>query len=677
MHHWRTAWRHDAAGKRFICQLDVKRASVNTLSEPVMRELNTCLKEAEREKADRVVLMSAKPSGFCFGANARSLELAGIDLAENLEEAHRVADRLDYFPGEVVALIHGICFGAGLELALACDYRIATPDARFAFPEVRFGLHPGLGASWRLPRQIAAPDALDMMLSGRILLAEAALHSRLIDEIVPAYMLEEAGARCTVKTASPFERIRSRAVVMRASRTAITAAARRRLRKQLNEAHDPAPFALLDFWEKAGDQEDILFAERASFVELTLSEPVKNRLRTFRLRGKLKTKAKSYTWHTRLPAVESIHVLGAGTMGSAIAAWGALQGYRVSLHDPDHRQIANAVAAAAKLFADKQAENTAACNAMDRLIPDPHNAGLAHARLIIEAVPEKLNLKRHVLADVETHAAADAIIATNTSSIPLEQLDFPQPERLVGLHFFNPVATMPLVEIVHGEHTQTTALAVVSVFAERIGKLPLAVKSQPGFLVSRVLTAWLLEAMLLHDEGYGAEDIDASAEHFGLCPGPLQTVDRMGLDTCLDVISHLTGVLPAATQTPDSLRRLLAEGRLGRKTGRGFFTYKNDKVVHRETVSETIPELIQTRLNLALLNTAVTCWREKIVDSQDELDAGMLFGADFPSFRGGPLHYLRASNPRQLLETLRSLADDYPRFQPDVGWEELVGGRET
>ena len=426
-----------------------------------------------------------------------------------LTKAHAVVDRLDRLKVPTVAVIHGYCLGGGLEIALACDYRIAVEDARFGFPEVMLGLHPGLGGTVRLPRLINPIEAMTMMLTGRNVRAGRAKSLGLVDAVVPERHVKAAAqAAVTGKLKTRRGGLLIQLINTTPGRKLPAKRMRAETAKRAPLEHYPAPYALIDLWEThGGDAAAMQKAEIASFARLMVTDTSRNLVRVFFLREKLKGLADGDF------AGRRVHVIGAGAMGGDIAAWCAWHGFTVTLADMKAEPLAKAIERAADLYGKIGHKRIDIRNALDRLIPDLTGEGVRTADLVIEAVPETLELKRKVYAAIEPKMRPDAILATNTSSIPLEQLraGLPRPERLVGIHFFNPVSRMQLVEVVSHDQVAADVLAKARAFLGRIDRLPAPVKSAPGFLVNRALTPYMLEAMVMLIEGTKRETIDAAA----------------------------------------------------------------------------------------------------------------------------------------------------------------------
>jgi 3-hydroxyacyl-CoA dehydrogenase/enoyl-CoA hydratase/3-hydroxybutyryl-CoA epimerase len=672
--HWRLA--RDGDGVAWLL-LDDPRASVNTTSTAVLDELDALLAHLDDAPPRGLVLRSAKPTGFAAGADIREFRepRSAEEIERQLRRAHAVVDRLDALTTPTVAVVHGHCLGGGLELALACDVRIAVGDARLGFPEVRLGLHPGLGGTVRATALIDPTEALTLMLKGRPVTAKRAAKLGLVDTATEE---RHVAAAVRAAVADAGHRRPHRGGIRHAAMT--TTPARRfaaeRMRKQTAEraprAHYPAPHALIDLWEQqGGDREAMRAAELASFVELATGDTARELVRVFFLRERLAKLAEARA------SIDHVHVVGAGEMGGDIAGWCALRGLRVTVTDLDPRAIAVAVGRASELFADQLSEATARRDAADRLIPDFAGAGLGHADLVVEAVAEDVDVKRALYRELARGMKPAAVIATNTSSLPLDALraELAAPGRLVGLHFFNPVARMPLVEVVADEATDDDARRLAHAFCGRVDKLAAPVAGTPGFLVNRILTPYLLEAVALLDEGVPAETVDAAAEGFGMALGPVAVADRVGLDIALDVAAKLGPALGVELPSvPDWLRRKVADGELGRKSGRGLYVWESG----RPRKDENAPppdEAMRERLVLAMVNTAAACLRERVCEDADLLDGAMIFAAGFAPFRGGPCRYARVRGLDDVRRALDGLAATHgARFAPDPDLELLAGG---
>lgn len=652
-------------------------ASVNSLNREVFDELSAILTVISQDKAlAGVVILSGKAKGFIAGADIKQFtEIKTKQEAFTLiRQAQTILDQLAALPVPTVAMIRGFCLGGGLELALACRYRVADDGAAtiLGLPEVNLGLHPGWGGTVRLPRLIGAPQAMAMMLSGKPVSAVKAARSGLVDAAVPERELEKA-ARYYILQHPPahqpkgFDAWSNTAIV----RPWLGKIFRNKLAKKVNPAHYPAPFAIIRNWLRDGAAGEKAFINEAhSIAELMVGDTSRQLVRVFFLQDQLKAQAKNIRFKP-----QHVHVIGAGTMGGDIAAWCAYKGFKVTLQDKTSQQIAPAIQRAYQLFIKKFEQPRLAQAALDRLQPDTQGEGVKHADVVIEAVFEDLAVKQQIFDDLWPKLKPSAILATNTSSILLQDIaqTLANPKQLIGLHYFNPVAKMPLVEVVTTEFTPVEQMQKAASFINQLGHFPLPVSSTPGFLVNRILMPYLLEAMILFEEGVSITAIDQAAKDFGMPMGPILLADKVGLDICLSVANNLAE--PFGLTVPPLLATRVQQGHLGAKSGKGFYRYTKQgepTAASGSGSSKIKPAEITDRLILRLCNEAVACWAEKVVTSADFVDAGMIFGAGFAPFRGGPMEYIRSQGAKNLQEKLQKLAQQYgDRFKPHSGWSAL------
>ncbi len=656
---------------------DKADAGTNVLSIEVFEQLDKHLQEIAAQSPRGLVIRSAKPNGFIAGADISSFtristEQQALDL---LNTGQAVFNRLEALPFPTVALIHGFCLGGGMELALACRYRVTRddPGTRLGLPEVRLGIHPGWGGSARMVPLIGAIKAMDLILSGRTVDGRSGRRMGLVDMVVPERHLVAAARKLVLDAPPPYragllDRLSNHALV----RPLLASVLRKQVAKRASRLHYPAPYAMIDLWRKhANNKSAMLRAEAQSLAQLVNGLTAKNLVRVFFLQEQLKALGKDQAYQPKF-----VHVIGAGTMGGDIAAWCALRGFQVSLQDQAPERIAPALARAHKLFRRKLKKPVKVREAMDRLLPDHKGLGVKRADIVIEAIFEDAEVKRSLYRDIEPHMKVGALLATNTSSIPLEELTpaLAHPERLVGLHFFNPVAKMMLVEIVIGKSTAAEVSAKAMAFTRQIDRLPLPVTSTPGFLVNRILMPYLMEAVVLEAEGVPPALIDKAATTFGMPMGPVELADTVGLDICLHVAEVLADHFDA--EIPENLQKLVASGKLGKKSGQGFYRWKKGKAIKQKPAgSNWNMDEITDRLVLRLLNESVSCLREHVVAEKDLLDAGMIFGTGFAPFRGGPIHHIEMIGIDVQLKKLDELQKlRGKRFTPDPGWNELKGG---
>lgn len=669
--HWH--WEQDHQ-KIVWLHADNADAGTNVLSIAVLEELDAILDQMRSLAPRGLVVLSAKSNGFFAGADIKEFTPLRdeSDAAQIIQRGQNVLNKLEALSFPTVALIHGFCLGGGFELALACRYRIAddADSTKIGLPEVQLGLHPGFGGTVRLPALIGAPAAMDVILTGRNFTARNAARMTMIDYAVPTRQLRRAAVETILKPPPPRKLHGWKAWTNKfAVRPVLAQYMRSQTAKKAREEHYPSPYAVIDLWNHHFDDPQRMMIEEAkSLARMATGSTAQNLIRLFFLQERIKGIGKRTNLNAR-----HVHVIGSGVMGGDIAAWCALRGLRVTLQDRHAENIAKVIKRAHGLFTKSLKVPRLVQAAMDRLIPDLEGLGAARADVVIEAIFENIEAKQNLFRDLETKIRADAILATNTSSIPLQVIGeaLRHPERLVGLHFFNPVAKMQLVEIVHGPDTDDKFSSAAAGFAHAIGRLPVSVTSTPGFLVNRVLMPYLIEAVMLESEGVPAAVIDKAALNFGMPMGPIQLADTVGLDICLSVAEILSKALGGTV--PSRLRELVGSGFLGRKSGRGFYAYKDDKpVIPRIDPGYSPPQDLTDRLMFRMLNECVACLRENVVEDHDLLDAGVIFGTGFAPFRGGPIHYLKQIGVDVMHKRLKDLAVRYgDRFRDDAGWTTL------
>ncbi len=675
------AWRlsRDADNIAWLA-FDRPGSSANALSSSVMRELDGLLVELQKSPPAGVVVKSDKASGFIAGADIKEFQgFTSETIAyEMISAGQAVLARLESLPCPTVAAIHGFALGGGLELALACRYRVAVGDDKLTLglPEVQLGIHPGFGGTVRAVQLLGVRPAMDLMLTGRNVRADKAAQIGLVDRLVDSRAQLDEAARQMIRTKPAARRppLLERALSWPMLRGFIKPKILAQVRRRARIEHYPAPYAIVDLWSRYGASGAGAYeAEAHSIARLFLTDTSRNLVRVFLLQDRLKALGSKST-------IEGghVHVVGAGVMGGDIAAWCALRGFSVTLQDRALEYVQPALQRAAKLFAKRIRDPAKRSAATVRLQADIEGAGAARADVIIEAIFENLEAKQALYARLEPQLKPGAILATNTSSIMLEPLaaNLADPSRLVGLHFFNPVAQMPLVEIVRSAQSSAESVQKAIGFTRRIDKLPLPCNSAPGFLVNRVLVPFLHEAMFAAQEGVPLPVIDQAALDYGMPMGPVELADVVGLDVCAHVGDIVAESLHREPPNLTRLRELVAEGKLGRKSGEGFYVWRDGRAIKPQMPDIAAPADLADRMVLAMINECVACLREGIVEDADLLDAGVIFGSGFAPFRGGPLHYARSRGYAEVHQRLLELTEQYgKRFTPDPGWERLLQQR--
>ncbi len=625
--------------------LDRQGESVNALGREVLEEFDALITLAERDTPLGLAILSGKSGGFIYGADVR--EFDGFDDADSVKaeisRVHDMFDRLEALPCPTVAAIRGYCLGGGLELALACDYRIAqdTPDTKFGFPETQLGIYPGFGGSARSIARVGGLKAMELMLTARNINARAALGIGLVDEVINRHgALNWAARRAILKSRhSRPPRLTARMTSQWPLRPLLARQMRKQTASRVRPEHYPAPFSLIENWRRIGANRKRLQQVEIDTVSRLMVTPAADGLRrVFRLMERLKAEGRKSDFSAR-----RVHVVGAGVMGGDIAAWCVLKGMEVSLQDQSQEQIGRALKNAEKLLRRKLRDPQRVKSAMARLRPDVEGTRVAFADVVIEAIVENAQAKQELFRRMEPKLQRHTVLATNTSAIPLETLAeaLEKPTRLVGLHFFNPVAKMPLVEVVGGQHSSPDMMKKAASFCSQIDRFPLPVRSSPGFLVNRVLAPYMMKALQIMQEGTPAEAIDRAAELFGMPMGPVELADTVGLDVCLMVTEVLGDEQTKDSEEARFIRSHVDQGRLGKKSGSGLYHWKDGKPVKepRHTVGHDF-RILAERLVHAYTEECRAALEEGIVGDEELLDAGMVFGTGFAPFRGGPMYYL-------------------------------------
>ncbi len=641
--HWRLEKDIDNVTWLYI---DRAGESTNALSRAVLEELDSIISDLEQNPPAGLILMSGKSGQFIVGADVSEFDQV-TDLSEGrqfLGQIHDLFTRIEKLPFPTAIAFEGYCLGGGLELALCFDWIIAknVDSTRIGFPEVNLGIYPGFGGSARSPQRMGGQKAMEIMLTGRMLRAGAAKGMGLVDQLVGKHQTLRWAARRAVlrKRKNKGAGMLGKLTNTGPGRKMLANIMRKKTAAKARPEHYPAPYKLIDAWEDYGDDKvAMLRAEIENVPELLIGETSRNLRRVFRLMEDLKAQGKAADF-----SAKRVHVIGAGVMGGDIAAWCVLKGLEVTLQDREMKYIEPALKRAKSLFRKKLRKDAKVKAAMARLRPDIEGAGVARADVIIEAIFENLEAKQALFKELEPRLQKHAVLATNTSALPLDKLAsaLKKPERLIGLHYFNPVAKMPLVEIVYDSAlTKTEWVKKGASFAKQIGKFPLPTKSSPGFLVNRVLAPYMAKAMDIYQHGTPKEAIDKAAVQFGMPMGPVELADTVGLDVGLSVIKTV-GIDPDGDKAK-FLQKYVDAGNLGKKSGRGFYTWEKGKPQRdSSTIEGHDLENIARELIQPYLDECKACSKDQIVANDDLLDAGLIFGTGFAPFRGGPMHYLNS-----------------------------------
>jgi 3-hydroxyacyl-CoA dehydrogenase/enoyl-CoA hydratase/3-hydroxybutyryl-CoA epimerase len=670
-----------------VVTFDVPGEKVNTLGKATMLEFQALLARWRDDVSVRAaVLASGKPDAFIAGADIHELRAVQSALeGESLSRAGQaVLAELAALPFPVVAAINGACLGGGLEVALACRYRVATDDPRtgLGLPEVKLGLIPGAGGTQRLPRLVGLRRGLDLVLTGRTVRARRALAMGLVDEVVAGPALLAAARKAALGLADGRLRARGEGITLteRLLRPLLFHRARSSVMAE-TRGHYPAPLRALDAVRRGtrGSLAVGLEIEARHFGELAVSPPSRALVSLFLATQELK-KDPGYPEGTESRPVQKLAVLGAGLMGAGIAAAAAEAGARVRLRDTTDEAVGRGLRAARQVFEERRRRGSLTRleveRRMQRIAGTTDWTGLRRADLVIEAVFEDLEVKRGVLAEVEARTADECVFASNTSSLPLGEIgrDARRRARVLGMHFFSPVHRMPLLEVVVTEDTDAWAVATAVTFGRRLDKHVIVVRDGPGFYTTRALAPYLNEAARLVEEGARVEDVDRAMLDFGFPVGPLALLDEVGIDVGEKVSHVLHAAFGARMAPPESMARVAAEGRRGRKSGRGFYRYDGKKKTVDEDVYRALPDparrpleprAIQERLAFAFLNEAVLCLQDGVLRSARDGDVGAVFGLGFPPFLGGPFRYLDHLGARFAVEVLERLARQHgERFLP-------------
>jgi 3-hydroxyacyl-CoA dehydrogenase / enoyl-CoA hydratase / 3-hydroxybutyryl-CoA epimerase len=665
-----------------ILTFDRPNSAANIFDEPTLEELNEHLNFLESEKSlNGLIIRSAKPKIFIAGAdlNGFTKDTRAEQIAISVERGQKAFDRIARLPYPTVAAIHGVALGGGFEIALACDYRVASSDSvtKVGLPETSLGLLPAWGGTTRLPKLIGLPSALEAILTGRQYAAKQALKLGMVDAVAHPQRMAGVAAKM-IQESRGKKRSYKLHIANRPPLSQIVKSQAEKKTLAKTRSHYPAPLKALEV-ACAGltvSHEQSLANEKNYLVELALTETTQNLIGIFFLQERAKK--------LRLPAdletpgaapakpIKKALVIGAGLMGAGIAQWLSSRGIRVLLKDIGPGPLGKGMQSIAKIYREAVKRHLFseidAQNAYDRIVPIYEEVPLREVDLVIEAAVEKLDLKQQIFSSLEASVAAGTILASNTSALSIDALaaSLEHPERVVGIHFFNPVHRMQLVEIVRATKTDGPTLAAAIRFVKDIGKLPVLVRDSPGFLVNRILLPYMIEAVRLFAEGHRVEKIDRVMLEFGMPMGPLRLTDEVGFDVSEHVAKDLVQRVKHLPPPNETIGKMMAKGWLGRKSGKGFYDYSSgDNGTINPQLSGFQPAEpavvnegdLRDRLVLLMVNEAARTLEEKVVDAPEDADFGMIMGTGWAPFRGGPLRFADHLGVPTVVSRLNNLRD--------------------
>lgn len=684
---------------------DLPGEKVNKLSTAVMEELDTQLLSIEKRTDIRgLIIASGKEDIFIAGADISEIEeikdpKKGKELAARGQE---ILNRIENLPFPVVAAINGATLGGGMELALACHYRVATdrPKTVLGLPEVKLGIHPGFGGTQRLPRLIGLRNSLDIILSGKNVYPKKALRLGLIDKMVPAEYLIDQAVKLIDKKAGPSYRrptglrkkpsLLDRALEMTSpGRDFIFKKAEESVMKR-TRGNYPSTLKAIQVM-KEGLQlhlEGGLAIEASALGEMAATDECKNLITVFYLQETLK-KETFVGKDVKTAPVESAAVLGAGVMGGGIAQLFAEKNIPVRMKDIDNNALGHGLKSAADVFKGKLKKRIIDKREFDHKMGNISTtldySGFNRAQIVVEAVVEKMEIKKVVFAECEGRVKEDSILASNTSSLSITEMAkaLKKPERFAGMHFFNPVHRMPLVEVIRGEKTSDETTATIVALSKKLGKTPVVVKDKEGFLVNRLLMPYLNEAVYMLEEGATIDEMDEALLNFGMPMGAFILLDEIGIDIAWHVAEILYKAFGERMKPAALMKNILDSGRLGKKNGKGYYIYDGKK---RKGPDGSVYALaggkkgglfsdttIVDRTIFLMINEAALCLEEGIVAKPEHVDGGMIFGTGFPPFRGGLLRYADHRGAKEIVGTLEELKEKFgERFAPAPLLKELA-----
>lgn len=677
-------------GEVALLEWDLVGEKVNKLSSPVMARLKELIEELKKSNYKAVVLVSRKPKIFIAGADIDEIKRINSkeEFNDVLGQAHEIFNALEDLPLVTVAAIHGACLGGGCELVLTCDYRICSDssETKIGLPEVRLGIVPGFGGCVRLPRTVGLPASLDIILAGKSVDGRKAEKIGLVDACVPAEQLEQraiAWAKEKIASGKRKKKFKARGAMMKfmhspLGKPVVFGQARKSVLKETKGFY-PAPLKALDIVKRTygmSNREKALKIEAAGFIEVATTAVSKNLIDLFYMMESVKKQTGVEGKDVKPRPVKHLAVLGAGTMGGGIAQVAADKGVHVRMKDITNEALALGFRHASEIFGkmlkrkritkyDYEAKMSLISGTLDY-------SGFKQMDVIVEAIVEDMNIKKKVIAETAEKAAPDTIFATNTSSLSVTEMAqaHPRPENFLGMHFFNPVDKMPLVEVIRGPKTSDEATVTIFDLAKKMGKIPVVVQDGPGFLVNRLLMPYMIEAMFILQDGMAIDVVDRYYTHkFGMPMGPFRLMDEVGLDVCIKVVKIFSKSLGPRIEVPKLIEPLYNSKRLGKKNGRGFYLYDEkgkqlsvDQSVYKELglKSPTNPldekECLERGIFTMINEAALALIEEHIVSTPQDVDMAMIMGTGFPPFRGGLLKYADSLGTQYVAQELEVYA---------------------
>lgn len=673
-----------------VVTFDLPGEKVNKLSTPVMMRLKDVIEELNRGPYKAAVFFSGKEKIYIAGADIE--EIRALTTKEQIESAVRggqdIMNAIEDLKIPVIAAVHGACLGGGCEFIMACDYRIASddPSTKIGLPEVQLGILPGFGGCVRMPRIIGLQAALDIILAGKSVNAKKAKKIGLVDKLVhPAILREQAmaWAREIAGQGKRRKKFRARGLMgklLEGPMKGMVFSGAKKMTLKATHGHYPAPLAALDVIKRtfgSSDREKALDIERANFAECCVTDVSKNLIHVFFLTEMVK-KQTGVKGDVRGKDVKRLGILGAGTMGGGVAYTAADKGIEVRMKDLNQDALNKGLAHAAelwgKLLKRKSIDKYQFKQKLDLVTTTTDYSGFGVLDLVVEAIVEDMGIKQKVIGETAAHLKPDAIIATNTSSLSVTEMakGHPRPEFFGGMHFFNPVNKMPLVEVIRGEKTSDETTATIFELAKKMGKMPVVVKDGPGFLVNRLLLPYMAEAAFLLQEGMSIETVDrAYVKEFGMPMGPFALMDEVGLDVCVKVLKIFKKAFADRIEVSPIMDAIEKSGRLGKKNGKGFYEYlpdgkrgEVDAAIYgalglgQPSNPHSTAECIERGVFSMVNECARALYDDRIVETPHEVDLAMIMGTGFPPFRGGLLRYADTVGAKAIVEKLEKYSTD-------------------